>query len=43
MSQQLPVAYDQYGQPFVIIREQDKKKRLKGLDAQRVISIFSHL
>jgi T-complex protein 1 subunit epsilon len=27
------LAYDQYGQPFIIINEQDKKKRVKGVEA----------
>ena len=29
------VAFDEYGQPFIILREQDKQKRLTGLDAHR--------
>lgn len=29
------IAYDEYGQPFIILREQDRQKRLKGLDAHR--------
>lgn len=33
--QNLPIAYDQYGQPFIILKEQDKKKRLQGLEAQK--------
>jgi hypothetical protein len=32
----LPVSYDQYGQPFIILREQDRKKRVTGLEAQKV-------
>eukprot|EP01080_Neovahlkampfia_damariscottae_P002207 gene2207-2381_t len=31
----MPISYDQYGQPFVILREQDRKKRLFGLEAQK--------
>jgi T-complex protein 1 subunit epsilon len=27
--------YDQYGQPFIIVKEQERKKRLKGIDAQK--------
>ena len=27
------VAFDEYGQPFIILREQDKQKRLTGLAA----------
>lgn len=29
------VAFDEYGQPFIILREQDKQKRLTGLDAHK--------
>eukprot|EP00466_Bigelowiella_natans_P004842 jgi/Bigna1/54035/estExt_Genewise1Plus.C_270133 len=29
------IAFDEYGQPFIILREQDKQKRLKGKDAHK--------
>ena len=29
------LAFDEYGRPFLILREQEKKKRLKGIEAQR--------
>ena len=29
-------ATDEYGRPFIIVREQDKKSRISGLDAQKV-------
>ena len=29
------VAFDENGQPFIILREQQRQKRLKGLDAHR--------
>jgi len=29
------LAIDEYGQPFIVIEEQSKKRRLKGLDAHR--------
>ena len=29
------LALDEYGRPFIILREQDKKKRLKGLEAHK--------
>jgi T-complex protein 1 subunit epsilon len=32
---QSQVAYDEFGRPFIILREQDKQKRLTGLDAHR--------
>ena len=32
----MSLAFDEYGRPFIIIREQDKKKRTKGLEAHKV-------
>jgi T-complex protein 1 subunit epsilon len=29
------LTFDEFGRPFLVLREQDKKKRVKGLDAQR--------
>ena len=29
------IAFDENGQPFIILREQQRQKRLKGLDAHR--------
>ncbi len=29
------VAFDEYGQPFIILRDQGRAKRLKGLDAHK--------
>eukprot|EP00467_Chlorarachnion_reptans_P002232 CAMPEP_0114510770 /NCGR_PEP_ID=MMETSP0109-20121206/13989_1 /TAXON_ID=29199 /ORGANISM="Chlorarachnion reptans, Strain CCCM449" /LENGTH=546 /DNA_ID=CAMNT_0001690149 /DNA_START=64 /DNA_END=1704 /DNA_ORIENTATION=+ len=29
------IAFDEYGQPFIILREQDKQKRLRGKDAHK--------
>jgi T-complex protein 1 subunit epsilon len=29
-------ATDEYGRPFIIVREQEKKLRVTGLDAQKV-------
>jgi hypothetical protein len=29
-------ATDEYGRPFIIIREQDQKQRLTGIEAQKV-------
>ncbi|EGR32682.1 hypothetical protein IMG5_074360 [Ichthyophthirius multifiliis] len=31
----MSLAFDEYGRPFIIIREQDQKKRLKGIDAYK--------
>lgn len=30
------VAFDEYGRPFIILRDQDKQKRLTGIDALKV-------
>jgi T-complex protein 1 subunit epsilon len=30
------IAFDEFGRPFIILREQEKKRRLTGLDAQKV-------
>jgi T-complex protein 1 subunit epsilon len=32
----MSLAFDEYGRPFIIIREQEKKKRTKGLEAHKV-------
>eukprot|EP00484_Ammonia_sp_Unknown_P001814 CAMPEP_0197020586 /NCGR_PEP_ID=MMETSP1384-20130603/1408_1 /TAXON_ID=29189 /ORGANISM="Ammonia sp." /LENGTH=31 /DNA_ID= /DNA_START= /DNA_END= /DNA_ORIENTATION= len=29
------LAVDDYGRPFIIVREQEKKSRLKGLEAHK--------
>merc|ERR1719235_1191371 len=31
----MSLAFDEYGRPFIIIKEQGKKERVKGLDAQK--------
>ena len=33
----MSLAFDENGRPFIILREQEKKKRVKGLDAHKVI------
>lgn len=30
------VAFDEYGRPFIILRDQDQQKRLTGNDALKV-------
>ena len=30
----MALAFDEFGRPFIILREQEKKTRLRGLDAQ---------
>lgn len=32
----MSIAFDETGRPFIILREQDKKKRVKGIDAVKV-------
>ena len=32
----MSLIHDEYGRPYIIIRDQDIKTRLKGLDAQKV-------
>lgn len=36
----MSLAFDEYGRPFIVIREQDKKKRTKGLEAHKVRLLF---
>lgn len=31
----MALAFDEFGRPFIIIKEQDQKTRLRGLDAQK--------
>lgn len=31
----MSLVYDEYGRPFIILRDQESKSRLKGLDAQK--------
>lgn len=31
----MALAFDEYGRPFIILKEQEQKTRLRGLDAQR--------
>ena len=30
------ITFDEYGRPFIILKEQDRQTRLTGLDAQKV-------
>ena len=31
----MALAFDEYGRPFIIIKEQEQKSRLRGLEAQK--------
>ena len=33
----MSLTFDEYGRPFIIIRDQDKKKRLTGIEAHKVL------
>jgi len=35
----MSLAFDESGRPFIILREQSKKKRVKGLEAHKVSNI----
>jgi hypothetical protein len=32
----MSLAFDEYGRPFIVLKEQDTKKRIKGIDAIKV-------
>ncbi len=34
------LAFDEYGRPFIIIREQQAKERVKGIEATKVLSFY---
>ena len=38
MSQTTALAFDEFGRPFIIIRDQSTKRRLKGIEAHKVES-----
>lgn len=33
----MSLAFDEYGRPFIVLREQDTKTRIKGVDAIKVL------
>jgi len=37
----MSLAFDENGRPFIILREQEKKKRVKGLEAHKVSPCFN--
>ena len=39
----MSLAFDEYGRPFLIVREQEKKQRLQGLEAQKVRTFSAYL
>lgn len=32
----MSLAFDEYGRPFIVLKEQDTKQRIKGIDAIKV-------
>ena len=39
----MSVAFDEFGRPYIIIKEQAQKKRLKGVEAYKVTTLSSYL
>ena len=39
----MSLAFDESGRPFIILREQSKKKRVKGAEAHKVSNIDNQL
>ena len=37
------VAFDEFGRPFIIMRDEDKQDRLTGLEAHKVIHIHMNI
>ena len=35
------LAFDEYGRPFIVLRDQDKQERLTGIEALKVNFFFS--
>lgn len=33
----MSLTFDEYGRPYIILREQEGKKRVRGLDALKVL------
>ena len=40
MSEQPTLAFDEFGRPFIIIKDQSTKKRLHGIEAHKVSCMF---
>lgn len=39
----MSLVFDEYGRPFIIMRDQGKKSRVKGLAAQKVLTMISNI
>jgi T-complex protein 1 subunit epsilon len=33
----MSLAFDEYGRPFIVLKEQDTKRRIKGIEAIKVL------
>lgn len=38
----MSLTFDEYGRPYIILREQEAKKRVRGIDALKVSLGISH-
>lgn len=38
----MSLVFDEYGRPFIILREQQEKARIKGIEAQKVFANLLH-
>ena len=36
----MSLIFDEYGRPFIILREQQQMARIKGVEAQKVRALF---
>ncbi len=39
----MSLAFDEFGRPYLIVRDQAQKRRLKGADAHKVILWNTHI
>jgi T-complex protein 1 subunit epsilon len=39
----MSLAFDEFGRPFIILRDQSTKKRMKGIDAFKVFFFLNAL
>ena len=36
------VLFDEFGQPFIVVRDQEKQKRLTGIEALKVVFVVTY-
>ena len=39
----MSLVFDEYGRPFIVIRDAEEKSRIKGLAAQKVNDIYIYI